>query len=208
VLLILILIQIIDEIANDFYTSLSFQVLLSRSESITHTYGYSARPWQLWSAIKQRRNSKRSGLKKSSNVYVLNMRWQPLMHTTPRKAKKLLKEGKAKVFRRTPFTTQLKYATGENRKIWYRQPRFLNRKKPECWLAPSIQHKHDSHIKLIDNVKKLLTTTRIDIEVAAFDIQKCNRKLFKGDISHIRNTAPRFIYGFQRYELDGKKVHA
>jgi hypothetical protein len=87
-------------------------------------------------------------------------------------------------------------------------------KKPEDWLAPSIQHKLDSHIKLIDNVKKLLTITRIDIEVAAFDIQKCNRKLFKGDRSHIRNMAPRFIHGFQRYDkvlwnkLDGNKVHA
>ncbi|RKX41681.1 MAG: HNH endonuclease, partial [Thermotogae bacterium] len=27
------------------------------------------------------------------------------------------------------------------RKTWYRKPRFLNRKKPEGWLAPSIQHK-------------------------------------------------------------------
>src|SRR3989304_4761448 len=50
-----------------------------------------------------------------SAVYVLNMRGQPLMPTTPQKAKKLLKEGKAKVVRRTPFTIQLKYATGENR---------------------------------------------------------------------------------------------
>src|SRR3990172_5286026 len=50
-----------------------------------------------------------------SAVYVLNMRGQPLMPTTPRKAKKLLKEDKAKVVRRTPFTIQLKYATGETK---------------------------------------------------------------------------------------------
>jgi len=48
-------------------------------------------------------------------VYVLNMRGQPLMPTTSGKAKKLLKEGKAKVVKRTPFTIQLKYATGENK---------------------------------------------------------------------------------------------
>ncbi|GFO98177.1 HNH endonuclease [groundwater metagenome] len=160
-----------------------------------------------------------------SAVYVLNMRGQPLMPTTPRKAKKLLKEGKAKAIKRTPFTIQLKYATGEtkqeitlgvdsgyenigisaitgkkelysvevklrtdmvklnserrqyrrarrNRKTWYRQPRFLNRKKPEGWLAPSIQHKLDSHIKIINKVKQLLPITKIVIEVAAFDIQK------------------------------------
>ena len=50
-----------------------------------------------------------------SAVYVLNMRGQPLMPTTPRKARILLKEDKAKVIKRTPFTIQLKYATGETK---------------------------------------------------------------------------------------------
>ncbi len=160
-----------------------------------------------------------------SAVYVLNMRGQPLMPTTPRKAKKLLKEDKAKVVKRTPFTIQLNYATGEtkqeiilgvdsgfenigisaitakkevysaevklrtdmvklnsermqyrrarrSRNTWYRQPRFLNRKKPDGWLAPSIQNKLDNHIKLINKVKQILPISKIDIEVAAFDIQK------------------------------------
>jgi N6-L-threonylcarbamoyladenine synthase len=31
-------------------------------------------------------------------------------------------------------------------------------------------------------------------------VRKCNRKLFKGARSHIRNTGPRFIQGFQRYD--------
>jgi len=59
-----------------------------------------------------------------------------------------------------------------HRKTWYRSPRFLNRKKPEGWLAPSIQHKLDSHIKLINKVKEILPISKISIEVAAFDIQK------------------------------------
>ena len=50
-----------------------------------------------------------------SAVYVLNMRGQPLMPTTPRKARQLLNEDKAKVIKRTPFTIQLKYATGETK---------------------------------------------------------------------------------------------
>lgn len=168
-----------------------------------------------------------------SAVYVLNMRGQPLMPTTPGKAKQLLKEGKAKVVKRTPFTIQLKYATGEtkqeitlgvdsgfeniglsaitakkevysaeiklrtdmvklnserrqyrrarrNRKTWYRQPRFDNRKKPKGWLAPSIQHKLDSHIKLIERVKSILPITKIEIEVAAFDIQKIKNPEISG----------------------------
>ncbi|MCD6102874.1 MAG: HNH endonuclease, partial [Thermotogaceae bacterium] len=63
-------------------------------------------------------------------------------------------------------------------------------------------------------------------------VRKCNRKLFKGARSHIRNTAKRYIKGFQRYDkvlwhgiecfifgrretgyfdlrkLDGTKIHA
>lgn len=63
-------------------------------------------------------------------------------------------------------------------------------------------------------------------------VRKCNRKLFKGDRSHLPNTAPRCIQGFQRFDkvlwmgqecftfgrrtsgyfdlrlLDGSKIHA
>jgi len=31
-------------------------------------------------------------------------------------------------------------------------------------------------------------------------VRKCNRKLFKGARSHIRNTAERFLHGFQRFD--------
>ena len=68
-----------------------------------------------------------------------------------------------------------------NRKIWYRRPRFLNRKKTKGWLAPSIQHKLDSHIKLIGKVKAMLPITRINIEVAAFDIQKIKNPEIGGE---------------------------
>jgi len=168
-----------------------------------------------------------------SAVYVLNMRGQPLMPTRPRKARILLQENKAKVVKRTPFTIQLKYATGETkqditlgvdsgfeniglsaitankevyscetklrtdmvklnserrqyrrarrgRNTWYRQPRFDNRKKPEGWLAPSIRHKLDSHIKLIEKIKSILPVTKIEIEVAAFDIQKIKNPEISG----------------------------
>jgi len=61
-----------------------------------------------------------------------------------------------------------------NRKLWYRKPRFNNRvsTKKKGWLAPSIQHKLDTHIKVIDKVKEILPITHINIEVAVFDIQK------------------------------------
>ncbi|MHA2218097.1 MAG: RRXRR domain-containing protein, partial [Candidatus Hodarchaeales archaeon] len=141
------------------------------------------------------------------------MRGQPLMPTTPRKARILLKEEKAQVVRRAPFTIQLLYATGEAKKsivlgidtgysiigfsavseqkellagelilrkdvsekiterkmyrrnrrgkLWYRKPRFLNRisSKKKGWLAPSIQHKLDSHIRLVEILKQSLPIT-------------------------------------------------
>lgn len=67
-----------------------------------------------------------------------------------------------------------------NRKTWYRQPRFDNRKKPAGWLAPSIQHKLDSHKKLIGKVQALLPISRTIIEVAAFDIQKIKDPTISG----------------------------
>ncbi len=59
-----------------------------------------------------------------------------------------------------------------NRKTWYRQPRFLNRKKRDGWLAPSIQHKLDSQAKLVESIGKILPFKKVSVEVAAFDIQK------------------------------------
>jgi len=59
------------------------------------------------------------------------------------------------------------------RKTWYRKKRFLNRgNRPRGWLAPSIQHKLDSHIKAINDVKKILPIREIIIEGASFDIQR------------------------------------
>jgi len=147
------------------------------------------------------------------------------MPCQPRKARLLLKEGKAKVVRMVPFTIQLLYgssgykqeislgvdvgtqhigvsATTEktvlfeaevkprtdiqellatrgqfrrarrSRKTRYRKSRFLNRKKPKGWLAPSVQHKVDCHLKTIGVVHKILPIRRTTIEVAQFDIQK------------------------------------
>jgi len=158
-------------------------------------------------------------------VFVINQRNQPLMPTVPRKAKVLLRDGKAKIVKRTPFTIQLTVATGEtkqeislgvdagsktiglsattkenvlfeaevklrtdivsllatrrqnrksrrSRKTRYRQARFLNRKKAEGWLAPSIVNKIEAHLKVIELVRKILPISKTIVEVASFDIQK------------------------------------
>ncbi|WP_287194999.1 RNA-guided endonuclease IscB, partial [Syntrophothermus sp.] len=158
-------------------------------------------------------------------MFVLNKHGKPLMPCRPSKVRKLLKTGKAKVIKRTPFTIQLLYgssgykqpvslgidagskviglsATTEKsvlfeaevelrndivklladrketrrsrryRKTRYRKARFLNRKRPKGWLAPSVQNKINTHLKVIAMVYKILPVSSITMEVASFDIQK------------------------------------
>ncbi|TMB81329.1 MAG: HNH endonuclease, partial [Chloroflexi bacterium] len=59
-----------------------------------------------------------------------------------------------------------------NRKTRYRKARFLNRKKAQGWLAPSVQHKVDCHLKTIRLVHQILPVSRTTVEVAQFDMQK------------------------------------
>lgn len=60
-----------------------------------------------------------------------------------------------------------------NRKTRYRQPRFLNRihSKNKGWLAPSVENKIQTHMKIVKNIHKILPITKIIVEAAAFDIQ-------------------------------------
>ena len=59
-------------------------------------------------------------------------------------------------------------------RLRYRKPKFNNRvsSKKEGWLAPSIKHKLDSHIRFIEYLKKILPITNIVIEVANFDTRQ------------------------------------
>ena len=68
-----------------------------------------------------------------------------------------------------------------NRKTRYRKARFDNRKKKDGWLAPSVEQKIESHLKVIRLVHKLLPITKTTIEVAQFDIQKIKNPYIKGE---------------------------
>lgn len=70
--------------------------------------------------------------------------------------------------------------TRRNRKTRYRKSRFDNRKRKDGWLAPSIEQKVDSHLKVIRLVHKLLPITKTTIEVAQFDAQKIKNTEIKG----------------------------
>lgn len=157
------------------------------------------------------------------------------MPTTPCKARKLLKQGKAKVVKREPFTIQLLYATGETKqditlgvdagskiiglsattdkqelfsaevelrndivdllstrrefrrtrrnRLRYRKPRFLNRvySKNKGWLAPSVENKIQTHLKIISKIHEILPISKIIIEVVSFDIQKIKNPDIEGE---------------------------
>ena len=158
-------------------------------------------------------------------VFIKNMRGQALMPCSQRKARLLLKQGKAKIVGYKPFTIQLTYATGEakqeihvgidegarhigiaitsqnkvlakgevelrqdvhsllttramyrrdrrNRKTRYRKPRFLNRKRKDGWLPPSIEGKLNANFFWIDKFCSLVPNHILHIEVGKFDIAK------------------------------------
>lgn len=69
-----------------------------------------------------------------------------------------------------------------NRKTRYRQPKFLNRvhTKKKSWVAPSIENKIQTHLKLIHDTHKILPITKIVVETASFDIQKIKSTDIKG----------------------------
>lgn len=159
-------------------------------------------------------------------VYVLNIERKPLMPCKEAKARKLLKQNKAKIKKREPFTIQLLFecenrtqnialgvdagskhiglsATTEKKELYsanvelrndivnllstrrqnrrtrrnrlrYRKPRFQNRvhSKNKGWLAPSVEQKIQTHLRVVRDVHKILPITKIIVEVASFDIQK------------------------------------
>ena len=69
-----------------------------------------------------------------------------------------------------------------NRKTRYRACRRDNRKatKQKGWLAPSIRHKINTHLKVVADLHKILPITKVIAEVAAFDIQKIKNPDIKG----------------------------
>lgn len=84
------------------------------------------------------------------------------------------------------------YRRNRRNKLWYREPRFNNRVKDKGWLPPSIQRKYDTHINLINKIKKLLPISKVIVEVGNFDIQKINNQDISGKEYQKGN-----LYGYQ-----------
>jgi hypothetical protein len=86
------------------------------------------------------------------------------------------------------------YRRGRRNKLWYRKPRFKNRKRKTGWLPPSIQRRYDTHLKIIHQMKALMPISKVIIEVAHFDIQKIENNAIEGiqyqhgDMYNYQNT--------------------
>ena len=86
-----------------------------------------------------------------------------------------------------------------NRKTRYRKPRFLNRRRPEGWLPPSLKARVDQLINAVRKLTKLLPISAISIEDAKFDTQKLQNPEISG-IEYQRGTL--FGYEVREYLLE------
>lgn len=163
-----------------------------------------------------------------SKVFVIDSEKRPLNPIHPAIARQLLRNKKAAVFRRYPFTVilkesrpdspvsllRLKLAPGarftgialvddycgevvfatelkhrgfairdaltsrrqlrrsrRNRRTRYRQPRFLNRTRPEGWLPPSLNSRVENIKTWVERLRKFVPIAAISQELVRFDMQ-------------------------------------
>lgn len=165
-----------------------------------------------------------------NRVLVLDKNRQPLMPCHPARARQLLRQEKAAVFRRFPFTIiligreggavqpmRLKLDPGSKttgmvlvaefvrrgpvvvwaaelqhrgdairhalhdrwarrrfrryRKTRYRPTRFRNRRRPQGWLAPSLQHRVDTTMTWVRKLRRWSPVTALSQELVRFDTQ-------------------------------------
>jgi len=78
------------------------------------------------------------------------------------------------------ITGRRKYRSPRRSRLRHRKPGFFKDTKSKGWFAPSIKHKLDSHLRLVNLLKELMPITKIILEVANFDIQKIKNPTIEG----------------------------
>lgn len=63
------------------------------------------------------------------------------------------------------------YRRTRRNRLRYRKPRFDNRKTPDGWIPPSLQHKVDIHLSWLQKICRYIPVKRIVLEMGQFDIQ-------------------------------------
>ncbi|MGC9541973.1 RNA-guided endonuclease IscB [Streptomyces sp. UG1] len=56
-----------------------------------------------------------------------------------------------------------------SKNLRYRAPRFLNRRRPDGWLAPSLRHRVDTTVSWIDRLSRWAPVRAVHVERVAFD---------------------------------------
>lgn len=81
------------------------------------------------------------------------------------------------------LSTRRESRRARRNRLRYRKPRFENRAKSKRlgWVAPSVRHKVDAHIRVIDNICSTLPISRIIVEIAQFDTQKIKNPDISGN---------------------------
>jgi len=121
-------------------------------------------------------------------VYVLDKDNNPLMPTNRYgRVRHLLKDKKAKVVKRNPYTIKLLHkTTNHKQKVTLgvdsgsKVVGLSATTKKKGWLAPSIQHKIDTHLTVISKICEILPIDKIIVETASFDMQKLKDDKVKG----------------------------
>ena len=80
------------------------------------------------------------------------------------------------------LSTRRESRRARRNRLRYRKPRFENRVKSKRlgWVAPSVRHRIDAHIRIINNVCSILPVSRVIVEVAQFDTQKIKNPEISG----------------------------
>jgi len=91
-----------------------------------------------------------------------------------------------------------------SRKTRYRKPRFLNRRRKEGWLPPSLRSRVENIETWIARLQKLCMITAISLELVKFDTQKMKSRF----ASPLRSEQNPEISGieYQQGELQGYEV--
>lgn len=96
---------------------------------------------------------------------------------------KVLEQGQIELrqdIKKLLMTRRILRRSRRSRKTRYRKARFLNRKRKDGWLPPSIQSRIDNIFRHIDKLISLLPNPKLHIEVGKFDVQKMKNPDIQG----------------------------
>ncbi len=65
-------------------------------------------------------------------------------------------------------------------RLRYRKPRFLNRKRPEKWLPPSLMHRIETTMTWVKRLSSFASISSISMELVRFDTQKLENPEISG----------------------------